>query len=233
MKLTKKQKTIIWKSLKLNEDFFDKLDKNELSDDSVDDAVDKPVDNSNYTYHILFIINMYPFFKINNGNECFENPKYKSFIESGLLSMKNALKYILQVSPIVTDYSEPKFCSSSKKIITAFLFMDNRQSDEFGIGFSNFIITLETSINLSKRKNTRNIIRLFCSFWRLQQIYNKILTSKLLNINTRSKFHINIGLYRTNPYKREDICPLMQSDKELTLYGMKLINFLNDKDETD
>ena len=111
--------------------------------------------------------------------------------------------------------------------------MDDSQSDEFGIGFSNFTITLETSINLSNRKNTHNIIKLLGSFWRLDQIYNKMLNSNLLNINMCSPLHINIGLYRTNPYKRANMYPLMQTDSELTSDGLELINFLNSKDETD
>ena len=114
MKLTNRQKTIIWKSLKLNEDFFDDFDSNELIDEPVDDIIYNP----DYTYHIHFIIYTYPFIKHKFGRCCiyyFEEPEYKSIIESGFLSMKKALEYILQISSIVTDYSEPKFYSSTEK----------------------------------------------------------------------------------------------------------------------
>ena len=233
MKLTNRQKTIIWKTLKLNEDFFDDLDINEPDDD----LIDEPIDDPDYTYHIHFIIYMYPFMKLNDEYKCvysFEDPKYKPIIESAFLSMKKTLDYILQASSIVTDYSKPKFCSSYEKIIKTFPFMNNKQSNEFEIKFSdNHFITLKTSINISGRKNTHNIIKLLCSFWRLQQIYNKILNIKSLNINMRSPLYINIGIYRNNPYKKTNLYPLMQTDGELASTGLELINFLNNKDETD
>ena len=84
MKLTNKQKLSIWKSLKLNEDFFDDFEDNEL----VDDAVNELIDDPDYTYHFQFIIYMFPFIKDTNRNECvyyFEDPKYKPIIESGFL----------------------------------------------------------------------------------------------------------------------------------------------------
>ena len=52
MKLTNRQKTIIWKSLNLNEDFFDNFSDNNPIDDPIDELVDEP----NYTYNIQFII---------------------------------------------------------------------------------------------------------------------------------------------------------------------------------
>ena len=233
MKLTNRQKTIIWKTLKLNEDFFDDLDNNDLNDDPVDDLIDEP----DYTYHIHFIIYMYPFMKLNDEYKCvysFEDPKYKPIIESAFLSMKKTLDYILQASSIVTDYSKPKFCSSYEKIIKTFPFMNNKQSNEFEIKFSdNHFITLKTSINISRRKNTHNIIKLLCSFWRLQQIYNKILNIKSLNINMRSPLYINIGIYRNNPYKKTNLYHLMPSYMETTSSILDIINLLNSKDETD
>ena len=234
MKLSNRQKSIIWKSLKLNEDFFDDFDSNELIDNTVDNSFGDP----EYTYNVHFIIYTYPFIKdVCKTGECvyyFEDPKYKSFVESAFLSMKKTLEFILQTTPIVTDYSEPKFCSSYEKIIKTFPFMNNKQSNEFEIKFSdNHFITLKTSINISGRKNTHNIIKLLCSFWRLQQIYNKILTIKSLNINMRSPLYINIGIYRNNPYKKTNLYPLMQTDGELASTGLELIKFLNSKDETE
>ena len=234
MKLTNKQKTIIRKSLKLNEDFFDDFDSNNLIDDTVDDSVSDP----DYTYHIQFIIYTYPFIKdVYRNGECvyyFEEPKYKSIVESAFLSMKKALDYILQASSLVTDYSKPNFCSSYEKIIKIFPFMNNKQSNEFEIPFGDkHFITLKTSINISGRKNTHNIIKLLCSFWRLQQIYCNLLYTNKFNKHIISAPLINIGIYRNNPYKKTNLYSLMQTDGELASTGLELINFLNSKDETD
>ena len=137
---------------KLNEDFFDDFDSNNLIDEPIDDLIDDP----DYTYHVHFIIYIYPFIKDIIGNEClcyFEDPKYKPIIESGFLSIKKTLECILQSSSIVTDYSTPKFCSSYEKIIEEFPFMNNKQSNEFEVMFTDkHFITLKTSINLSRRK---------------------------------------------------------------------------------
>ena len=217
---------------KLNEDFFDDFDSNDLNDDPVDDLIDDP----DYTYHIHFIICMYPFIKDNDRNGeyayYFEDPKYKSIIESGFISMKKALDYILQASSIVTDYSEPKFCSSYEKIIKTFPFMNNKQSNEFIIKANdNYYITLKTSINLSRRKNTHNLIKLFCSFWILQQIYRKLLITIMGTMETEP--YIIIGVYRNNPYKKSNLCRLTPSSTDLTTTGLELINLLNSKYETD
>ena len=222
---------------KLNEDFFDDFNSNDLNDDPVDDLIDEP----DYTYNIHFIICMYPFIKDNDRNGeyayYFEDPKYKSIIESGLLSMKKALDYILQVTSIVTDYSKPKLCSSSEKIIEAFPFMNNNPSVDlihmFGDNSNNYFITLETSINLSRRKNEHNLTKLFYSFWHLQQIYEKLVTTIKPNIVRSSLPSIDIRVYKKNPYKKSIIYELMPSNKELTSDGLELINFLNSKDETD
>ena len=217
---------------KLNEDFFDDFDSNDLNDDPVDDLIDDP----DYTYNIHFIICMYPFIKDNDRNGeyayYFEDPKYKPIIESGFISMKKALDYILQASSIVTDYSEPKFCSSYEKIIKAFPFMNNKQSNEFIIKANdNYYITLKTSINLSRRKNTHNLIKLFCSFWILQQIYRKLLITIMGTMETEP--YIIIGVYRNNPYKKSNLCRLTPSSTDLTTTGLELINLLNSKYETD
>ena len=237
MKLTNRQKSIIWKSLKLNEDFFDGLDKNELANDSVDDIIGEPVDVSDYTYHIYFIIYTYPFIKDVFEKDpvyYFEDPKYKPIIESGLLSMKKALDCILQATPIVTDYSEPKFYTSIEKIIKTFPFMVNNQSDEFENKLSHniFVIKLKTSINISRRKNVRNLTKLLYSFWRLQQIYNKLVNANSY-LSTSTAPHINIGVYKKNPFKKSILCELMPSDRELTSTELELIKFLNTKDEID
>ena len=219
--------------MKLNEDFFDDFDSNNLIDDTVDDSVSDP----DYTYHILFIIYTYPFIKDDYRNgECvyyFEEPKYKSIVESAFLSMKKALDYILQASSLVTDYSKPNFCSSYEKIIKIFPFMNNMKSNEFEIPFSDkHFITLKTSINISGRKNIHNIIKLFCSFWRLQQIYHNLLSTNKFNKHIVTTPYIGIGVYRNNPYEKTKIYSLMQT-MEFASEGLELIKFLNSKDETD
>ena len=150
MKLTNKQKLSIWKSVKLNEDFFDDFDSNELIDEPVDDSFGEPIDNTDYTYHFQFAIFMDPFekpsFTSDDPEYIFDEPKYehKLTIEHGFLSMKKALEYIFQAMPIVTGYSEPKFCSSTEKIIKAFPFMNNKKSDDYKpvIGDDHYIIVI-------------------------------------------------------------------------------------------
>ena len=235
MKLSNKQKLSILKSLKLNEDFFDDFGDNDFTNDSIDDLIDEP----DYTYNIQFIIYIYSFMeKVNfRAGDCvyyFEEPKYKSIVESAFLSMKKALDYILQVTSMVTDYSEPKFCSSIEKIIKIFPFIDNSQSDEFEskLSHNHFVIKLKTSINISRRKNVHNLTKLLYSFWRLQQIYNKlVITNSYLSTSTAP--HINIRVYKKNPFKKSILCELMPSNRELTSTELELINFLNDKDETE
>ena len=219
--------------MKLNEDFFDDFNDNSLIDEPDDVLIDEP----EYTYHIHFIIYMYPFIKNNYGRYCvyyFEEPEYKSIIESGFLSMKKALEFILQVTPIISDYSKPKFCSSSEKIIEAFPFMNNTQSNEFGIMISdNQFITLKTSINLSRRKNLHNILKMFYSFWRLQKIYYNLITEKISMGYPSSPPYINIGVYKNNPHNKSVLYELVPFGRHLTSTGLELIKFLNSKDETD
>ena len=185
---------------KLNEDFFDNLSDN----DFIDEPVDELIDDSGYTYNIHFIIYTYPFIKDNHNRKCvyyFEDPKYKPIIESGFISIKKALECILQATPIVSDYSEPKFCSSTEKIIKAFPFMNNKKSDDYKpvIGDDHYII-LETSINLSRRKNEHNLTKLFYSFWRLKQIYDKLVTTIKPN-KYRFNEYVGIRVYKNNTYK--------------------------------
>ena len=140
---------------KLNEDFFDDFDSNNLIDDTVDDLIDEPVDDSDYTYNIHFIIYTYPFIKDNHYHKCvyyFEDPKYKPIIESGFISIKKALDCILQATSIVSDYSKPRFCSSSEKLIEAFPFMNNEPLKKFETLMDDNFVILKTTINLSRRK---------------------------------------------------------------------------------
>ena len=237
MKLTNKQKLSIRKSLKLNEDFFDDFDSNELIDEPVDDSFGEPIDNTDYTYHIQFLIFMYPFVKLDFSDDfeyVFDDPKYehKLTIEHGFLSIKKALEYILQATPIVSDYSKPKFCSSSEKLIEAFPFINNKQSDDYKpINGEDYYIMLETSINLYKRKNAQKLIKMFYSFWNLQKIYDKLVTTINPNIVRTSIEYIDIRVYKNNPYKTSKKSHLI--DRKLDPYALELINLLNSKDETD
>ena len=237
MKLTNKQKLSIQKSLKLNEDFFDDFDSNELIDEPVDELIDNSFDEHNYTYHIQFLIFMYPFVKLDFSDDfeyVFDDPKYehKLTIEHGFISIKKALEYILQATPIVSDYSKPKFCSSSEKLIEAFPFMNNKQSDDYKpINGDDYYIMLETSINLYKRKNAQKLIKMLYSFWNLQKIYDKLVTTIKPNIVRTSIEYIDIRVYKNNPYKTSKKSHLI--DRKLDPYALELINLLNSKDETD
>ena len=127
MKLTNRQKLSIWKSLKLNEDFFDDKQSDIYDETSLDL---ENGDERQYTYHFQFIFYIWPLIKeIDTKSKTdvyyFEEPEYKSIIESTFISMKKALDCILQATPIVTDYSKPKFCTLNDKIISIFPFMDN------------------------------------------------------------------------------------------------------------
>lgn len=223
---------------KLNEDFFDDFDSNDLIDEPVDDSFDDPIDNTDYTYHFQFAIFMDPFekpsFTSDDPEYIFDEPKYehKLTIEHGFLSMKKALEYIFQAMPIVTGYSEPKFCSSTEKIIKAFPFMNNKQSDDYKpINGDDYYIMLETSINLYKRKNAQKLIKMFYSFWNLQKIYDKLVITIKPNIVRTSIEYIDIRVYKNNPYKTSKKSHLI--DRKLDSYALELINLLNDKDETD
>ena len=220
---------------KLNEDFFDDFNDNDFIDEPVDDLID----DSGYTYNIHFIIYTYPFIKDNHNRKCvyyFEDPKYKPIIESGFISIKKALECILQATPIVTGYSEPKFCSSTKSIIKAFPFMNNKKSDDYKpiIG-DDYYIMLETSINLSSRKNVNNLTKLFYSFYRLQKIHDKVVTIMKSDPYRRHRTSldkdIGIRVYKNNPYKTSKKSHLI--DRKLDPYALDIINFLNSKDETD
>ena len=237
MKLMNKQKSIIQKSLKLNEDFFDDFNDNDFIDEPIDDSFDDPIDNTDYTYYIQFLIFMYPFVKLDFSDDfeyVFDDPKYehKLTIEHGFLSIKKALEYILQATPIVSDYSKPKFCSSSEKLIEAFPFMNNKQSDDYKpINGDDYYIMLETSINLYKRKTHKKLIKMFYSFWNLQKIYDKLVTTIKPNIVRTSIEYIDIRVYKNNPYKTSKKSHLI--DRKLDPYALELINLLNSKDETD
>ena len=237
MKLTNKQKTIIQKSLKLNEDFFDDFDSNNLIDDTVDDSVSDP----DYTYHIHFIIYTYPFIKDDYRNgECvyyFEEPKYKSIVESAFLSMKKALDYILQASSLVTDYSKPKFCTLNDKIISIFPFMNNEPSPQLYVDKGegdlgsrvykevfNKSISLEMTLNLSDKKNRANVKKLLYSFYKLVFIYNNLI--KKVNTNLLDTAPVTFGYFRNNPLVKMGLIELISAKNQLRRYSPYMTDIL-------
>ena len=237
MKLTDKQKLSIWKSLKLNEDFFD---DNQL------DIYDEPgfdLENGyvqQYTYHFQFIFYLYPLIKqktLTYEYYYFEDPKYKPIIESGFLSMKKSLEFILQATPIVTDYSEPKFCTISDKFISIFPFMNNKPEKQLFIDkdedkivtkaykeiFSR-AISLEMTLNLSDKKNRNNIEKLLYSFYRLSLIYNNLI--KKINTYVASIIPVTFGYFRNNPFVKMDLIELISPTSEVRRYSPYMTDVL-------
>ena len=231
MKLTNKQKNSIQKSVKLNEDVFDDFNSNNLIDDTVDNLIDEP----EYTYNAHFIIFITPFInnpfiKHNHNDEYvyyFEEPKYKPIIESGLLSMKRTLDYILNATPIVTDYSKLNFCTLNDKIISIFPFTNNEPEhqlflDKDGKEKQNIYkeifdssISLEMTLNLSDKKNRVNVEKLLYSFYKLQMMYNNLI--KKINIKLRAVdlSLVQFGYFRNNPFvKMGPIELISQTDEE-------------------
>ena len=242
MKLTDKQKLSIWKSLKLNEDFFDDLDDNQLD---IYDETGFDLENGyvqQYTYHFQFIFHLYPLIKHIDKKTLtyeyyFENPEYKTIVESGFLSMKKSLEFILQATPIVTDYSEPKFCTLSEKFISIFPFMNNEPEKQLFIDkdedkivtkaykeiFSR-AISLEMTLNLSDKKNRNNIEKLLYSFYRLSLIYNNLI--KKINTYVASIIPVTFGYFRNNPFVKMDLIELISPTDGFKRYSPYMIDIL-------
>ena len=229
MKLTNKQKLSIWKSLNLNEDFFDDKQSNIYDDTGLDL---ENGDNQQYTYHFQFIFYIWPLIKeIDKKSKTdvyyFEEPEYKPIIESAFISMKKALDCILQATPIVTDYSKLNFCTLNDKIISIFPFMNNEPEhqlflDKDGKEKQNIYkeifdssISLEMTLNLSDKKNRVNVEKLLYSFYKLQMMYNNLI--KKINIKLRAVdlSLVQFGYFRNNPFvKMGPIELISQTDEE-------------------
>ena len=236
MKLTNKQKLSIWKSVKLNEDFFDDLSDNELIDNTVDDSFDEPIDNTDYTYHIQFLIFMYPFVKLDFSDDfeyVFDDPKYehKLTIEHGFLSIKKVLEYILQATPIVTDYSKPKFCTLNDKIISIFPFMNNEPAPQLHVDKGegdlgsrvykevfNKSISLEMTLNLSDKKNRANVKKLLYSFYKLKLIYNNLIKKINTKLRAVDLSLVEFGYSRNNPFVKMGPIVLLSPTNETRNY---------------
>ena len=238
MKLTNRQKSIIWKSLNLNEDFFD------------DNQLDIPYDETTldlengydqqYTYHFQFIFYIWPLIKeIDKKSKTdvyyFEKPEYKSIIESAFISIKKVLEYILQATPIVTDYSKPKFCTLNDKIISIFPFMDNepeyqlfldKKEENPNIYKEVFesLISLEMTLNLSNKKNRANVEKLLYSFYKLDLIYNNLI--KKINTNLLDIPPVTFGYFRNNPFVKMGIIELISATTKFKRYSPYMIDIL-------
>ena len=245
MKLTNKQKRSIWKSLNLNEDFFD--DKQSDIYDETDLDLENG-DNQQHTYHFQFIFYIWPLIKeIDKKSKTdvyyFEEPEYKSIIESAFISMKKALDCILQATPIVTDYSKPKFCTLNDKIISIFPFMNNEPENQLFLDkdrkekqiykeIFNSSITLEMTLNLSDKKNRNNVEKLLYTFYKLQLMYNNLIKKINTKLRAVNFSLVYFGYFRNNPFvKMGPIELISQTDEKKCYPSYKLDILLIDYEE--
>ena len=213
MKLTNKQKLSIYKSLKLNEDFFDD-NQSDIYDEADLDLEDEH--NQQYTYHFQFIFYIWPLIKeIDKKTKTdvyyFEEPEYKPIIESAFISMKKALDCILQATPIVTDYSKLNFCTLNDKIISIFPFMNNEPENQLFLDkdgkekqiykeIFDSSISLEMTLNLSDKKNRVNVEKLLYSFYKLQTMYNNLIKKINTKVRAIDLSLVQFGYSRNNPF---------------------------------
>ena len=244
MKLTNRQKLSIWKSLKLNEDFFDDNQSDITYDETGLDLENEY--NEQYTYHFQFLFHIRPFIKQTEQKSqkdvyYFEEPEYKSIIESAFISMKKTLDYILLSSQIVTEYSKPKFCTLNDKFISTFPFMSNEPEYRLildkelykGMEIPNIYkeilnqsISLEMTLNLSDKKNRDNIEKLLYSFYKLKLIYNNLI--KKINTKLRAVDFppVEFGYFRNNPFDKMDFVELLSPTDETKRYPSYKVDIL-------
>ena len=239
MKLTNRQKSIIWKSLNLNEDFFDDKQSNIYDDTGLDL---ENGDNQQYTYHFQFIFYIWPLIKeIDKKSKTdvyyFEKPEYKSIIESAFISIKKVLEYILQATPIVTDYSKPKFCTLNDKIISIFPFMDNEPENQLFLDKKEenpniykevfeSLISLEITLNLSNKKNRANVEKLLYSFYKLKLIYNNLIKKINTKLRAADFSLVEFGYFRNNPFAKMDLIELLSPTDEFKRYPSYKVDIL-------
>ena len=240
MKLTNKQKLSIWKSLNLNEDFFD--DKQSDIYDETDLDQENRYDYQ-HTYHFQFIFYTWPLIKrideeTSTYEYYFENPEYKPIIETAFIKIKNTLDSILLSSRIVTDYSKPKFCTLSDKFISIFPFMNNEpekqlhvdKGEEFSFRIYKEIfktsISLEMTLNLSDKKNRDNIEKLLYSFYKLSLIYNNLIKKINTNLLYEAIPPVTFGYFRNNPFVKMGPIELISETNEAKRYSPYMIDIL-------
>ena len=225
-----KQKLSIWKSLKLNEDFFDDKQSDIYDETSLDL---ENGDERQYTYHFQFLFYLYPFIKHIDAETStyeyfFENPEYKSIIETSFIKIKKTLDCILLSSKIVTEYTEPKFCTLSDKFISIFPFMNNEPEDQllpakddkpkFQVykEIFNGSISLEMTLNLSDKKNRDNVEKLLYSFYKLQLMYTNLI--KKINTRLMSFPPVQFGYFRNNTFAKIELIRLLSPTDETRNY---------------
>ena len=239
MKLTNKQKLSIWKSLKLNEDFFDD-NQSDIYDETGFGLEDEY--NQQYTYHFQFLFYLWPLVKrideeSSTDEYYFEHPEYKPIIETAFITMKKLLDSVLLSSRIVTDYSKPKFCTLSDKFISIFPFMNNEPSyqlfvdkgeGELGSRFYKEIfdrsISLEMTLNLSDKKNRANIEKLLYSFYKLDLIYNNLI--KKINPNLIAIPPVTFGYFKNNPFAKMGLIELISPTNPVKRYSPYMLDIL-------
>lgn len=239
MKLTNKQKLSIWKSLKLNEDFFD--DKQSDIYDETDLNLENGYDHQ-YTYHFQFIFYTWPLIKrideeTSTYEYYFEEPEYKSIIESTFISMKKALDCILQATPIVTDYSKPKFCTLNDKIISMFPFMNNEPENRLFLDkdvkekqiykeIFDSSISLEMTLNLSDKKNRNNVEKLLYTFYKLALMYNNLIKKINTKLRAVDLSLVYFGYFRNNPFVKMGPIELISPTDEVKCYPSYKLDIL-------
>ena len=239
MKLTNKQKLSIWKSLNLNEDFFDDK-QSDIYDETGLDLENG--DNQQYTHHFQFIFYLRPLVKhideeTSTYEYYFENPEYKPIVETVFITMKKLLDSIMLSSRIVTNYSKPKFCTLSDKFISIFPFMNNKPEDQLFINKGeeeigtnvykdcfNKSISLEMTLNLSNKKNQDNVKKLLYSFYKLDVMYNNLIKKfkpDLIGIPS-----VEFGYFRNNPFFKMGFFKLLSSTSVIKQYPSYIANIL-------
>ena len=166
----------------------------------------------------------------------FENPEYKSIIESAFIKIKKTLDCILLSSQIVTKYTEPKFCTLSDKFISIFPFMNNEPEDQLLPAkddkpksqvykeIFNGSISLEMTLNLSDKKNRDNVKKLLYSFYKLVFIYNNLI--KKVNTNLLDTAPVTFGYFRNNPFVKIGPIELISAKNQLRRYSPYITDIL-------
>ena len=222
--------------MKLNEDFFD--------DKQLDiyDEAGFDLENQQYTYHFQFIFHLWPLIKhideeTSTYEYYFENQKYKPIIETAFISIKKVLDYILQATPIVTDYSKPKFCTLSDKFISIFPFMDNEPENQLFLDKKEenpniykevfeSLISLEITLNLSNKKNRVNVEKLLYSFYKLKLMYNNLIKKINTKLRAADFSLVEFGYFRNNPFAKMDLIELLSPTDEFKRYPSYKVDIL-------
>ena len=229
--------------MKLNEDFFDD-NQSDIYDETGFDLANE--DNQQYTYHFQFLFYLWPLIKhideeTSTYEYYFENPEYKTIVETAFISMKKVLECILQATPIVTDYSKPKFCTLNDKFISIFPFMNNEPEyrlildkglykgaeEEVPNIYKEIFkrsISLEMTLNLSEKKNRNNIEKLLYSFYKLDSIYNNLI--RKFNTKIIATPPVTFGYFKNNPFAKMGLIELISPTNPVKRYSPYMLDIL-------